>query len=31
VRVEGGAPIALAEASWGGGSWGPDGTIIYSQ
>jgi eukaryotic-like serine/threonine-protein kinase len=30
VRVEGGAPIALAEASWGGGSWAPDGTIVYT-
>jgi serine/threonine-protein kinase len=31
VRVEGGSPIALAEASWGGGSWAPDGTIVYTQ
>jgi eukaryotic-like serine/threonine-protein kinase len=31
VRVEGGAPIVLAEANWGGGSWGPDGTIVYSR
>ncbi len=31
VRVEEGAPIVLAEANWGGGSWGPDGTIVYSQ
>jgi serine/threonine-protein kinase len=31
VRVEGGAPIVLADSRWGGGSWAPDGTIIYSQ
>jgi serine/threonine-protein kinase len=31
VRVEGGAPIVIAEASWGGGSWAPDGTIVYTQ
>src|SRR5439155_24202391 len=30
VRVEGGAPIVLAEANWGGGSWAPDGTIVYT-
>ncbi len=31
VQAEGGSPIALAEATWGGGTWGPDGTIVYSQ
>jgi len=31
VRVEGGSPIVITEADWGGGSWGPDGTIVYSQ
>jgi eukaryotic-like serine/threonine-protein kinase len=31
VRVDGGSPIALAPSSWGGGSWGADGTIIYSE
>ena len=33
VRTEGGggAPIPLAPSRWGGGSWGPDGTIVYSE
>ena len=33
VRTEGGggAPIVLAPSRWGGGSWGPDGTIVYSE
>jgi serine/threonine-protein kinase len=31
VRAEGGSPIALATSYWGGGSWGPDGTIVYTE
>jgi serine/threonine-protein kinase len=31
VRAEGGTPIALAPSFWGGGSWGPDGTIVYTE
>jgi serine/threonine-protein kinase len=31
MRTEGGTPIALAPSHWGGGSWGPDGTIVYSE
>jgi serine/threonine-protein kinase len=31
VRVEGGSPIVLTETRWGGGSWGSDGTIVYTQ
>jgi serine/threonine-protein kinase len=31
VQVEGGTPIALAPSFWGGGTWGPDGTIVYSE
>jgi eukaryotic-like serine/threonine-protein kinase len=31
VRTEGGTPIALAPSFWGGGSWGPDGTIVYTE
>jgi serine/threonine-protein kinase len=31
VRVEGGDPIVLADASWGAGAWAEDGTIVYSQ
>jgi serine/threonine-protein kinase len=31
VRAEGGSPIALAPSTWGGGSWGPDGTIVYTE
>ena len=30
VSIEGGAPTELAEAAWGHGTWGPDGTIIYT-
>jgi Tol biopolymer transport system component len=30
MPFEGGAPIALADATWGGGSWTPDGTIVYT-
>jgi len=31
LPIEGGTPVTLADASWGGGSWSADGTIIYSQ
>jgi serine/threonine-protein kinase len=31
VRAEGGSPIPLATSYWGGGSWGPDGTIVYTE
>ncbi len=33
VAVAGGAPVTLDDdvPSWGGGSWGPDGTIVYAQ
>jgi len=31
LPIEGGTPIMLAESRWGGGTWGPDGTIIYPQ
>ncbi len=31
LPIEGGTPVALAEARWGGGTWGTDGTIIYPQ
>jgi serine/threonine-protein kinase len=31
VRLEGGSPIALAPSFWGGGSWGADGTIVYTE
>ena len=30
VSIEGGAPTELAETAWGHGTWGPDGTIIYT-
>ena len=30
VPVDGGAAVTLANADWGGGSWGPDGTIVYT-
>ena len=30
VPIEGGVPTELAEAAWGHGTWGPDGTIIYT-
>ena len=30
VPAEGGAAVAMADASWGGGAWGPDGTIVYT-
>jgi len=31
LPIEGGTPVALADSRWGGGTWGPDGTIIYTQ
>ncbi len=31
LPIEGGTPVALADSRWGGGTWGPDGTIIYSR
>jgi len=31
LPVEGGTPVALADSRWGGGTWGRDGTIIYTQ
>jgi serine/threonine-protein kinase len=30
VRVTGGSPVELAEAQFGGGDWGADGTIVYT-
>jgi len=31
VSVNGGAPLELCDAPWGlGGSWGPDGTIVFT-
>ncbi|MCJ7753410.1 MAG: protein kinase, partial [Thermoanaerobaculales bacterium] len=30
VSLGGGQAVALAEGSWGGGSWGEDGSIIYT-
>jgi serine/threonine-protein kinase len=30
VHIEGGPIADIAEATWGGGAWGPDGTIVYS-
>ena len=32
LPIEGGTPVTLADSTqWGGGSWGEDGTIIYSR
>jgi serine/threonine-protein kinase len=31
LPIEGGTPVALADSRWGGGTWGRDGTIIYTQ
>lgn len=31
VRVAGGSPVELAEAQFGGGDWGADGTIVYTD
>jgi serine/threonine-protein kinase len=31
VAVEGGPPVDLADASWGGGCWGTNGELIYTQ
>jgi serine/threonine-protein kinase len=30
VSLEGGQVVALADGDWGGGSWGEDGSIIYT-
>ncbi len=30
VSLDGGQAVALAEGDWGGGSWGEDGSIIYT-
>jgi Tol biopolymer transport system component len=30
IPVAGGQPQVLAETEWGGGTWGPDDTIIYT-
>jgi serine/threonine-protein kinase len=31
LPVAGGQPQILADAEWGGGTWGPDGTIVYTN
>jgi serine/threonine-protein kinase len=31
VPVEGGPPIQLGVSDWGGGSWGTNGRLVYSQ
>jgi serine/threonine-protein kinase len=31
VRVAGGSPVELADAQFGGGDWGADGTIVYTK
>ena len=30
VSLEGGSPLEICPAEWGGGSWAPDGTIVYT-
>ncbi|MDA2938462.1 protein kinase, partial [Acidobacteria bacterium AH-259-A15] len=30
ISIEGGSALTLCDAHWGGGSWGSDGTIIYT-
>ncbi len=30
LSLDGGQPVALAEGRWGGGSWGEDGSIVYT-
>lgn len=30
LPLEGGTPVSLTDANWGGGSWGKDGSIIYN-
>jgi Tol biopolymer transport system component len=30
VALDGGAPVTLCECPWGGGTWGPDDTIVYT-
>jgi serine/threonine protein kinase/Tol biopolymer transport system component len=31
IPVSGGTPITFGESGWGGGSWGADGRIVFSQ
>jgi eukaryotic-like serine/threonine-protein kinase len=31
LAVEGGTAVSIATSSWGGGSWGRDGRIVYSR
>ncbi|MEX1128972.1 MAG: protein kinase [Vicinamibacterales bacterium] len=31
LPVTGGQPQILTDADWGGGTWGPDGTIVYTK
>ena len=31
VSLDGGSPVELAAASWGGGCWLPDGAIVYTE
>jgi serine/threonine-protein kinase len=31
LPIEGGTSVTVAESRWGGGTWGPDGTIIYPR
>ncbi len=31
VSVDGGAPVPVCDAEWGGGAWGVDGRIIFSR
>jgi serine/threonine-protein kinase len=31
IPADGGPPVTLVDATWGGGTWAPDGTIIYTQ
>jgi serine/threonine-protein kinase len=30
VSVSGGSPLVICDTDWGGGSWGPDGYIIFT-
>ena len=30
IPAEGGPPVVVAPVGWGGGTWGPDGTLVYS-
>jgi serine/threonine-protein kinase len=31
VSVDGGAPVPICETNWGGGTWGADGNIVFTQ